>query len=69
MGYDPTMPTLIVEQVSAARVFLGWSQHDLSDASGLSFEAIRNFERDERSATAAKARQSCWRNCASIGIE
>jgi transcriptional regulator with XRE-family HTH domain len=30
---------------------LGWSQHDLGDASGLSFETIRDFERLKQSAT------------------
>jgi hypothetical protein len=37
-----------IEQAVAARAFLGWSQHE---ASGLSFETIRNFEHDELSAT------------------
>jgi transcriptional regulator with XRE-family HTH domain len=45
------MPTFTVEQAIAARAFLGWSQHDLGDASGLSFETVRDFEHDERSAT------------------
>ena len=38
------MPTFTVEQVRAARAFLGWTQVDLSEAAGLSFQAIRNFE-------------------------
>jgi transcriptional regulator with XRE-family HTH domain len=45
------MPTFTVEQVMAARAFLGWSQHELGDASGLTFETVREFERDEQSAT------------------
>jgi transcriptional regulator with XRE-family HTH domain len=45
------MPTFTVEQVTAARAFLGWSQHELGDASGLSFETIRDFERLKQSAT------------------
>lgn len=40
-----------VEQARAARAFLGWSQHELGDAAGLSFETIRNFERDDQWAT------------------
>jgi transcriptional regulator with XRE-family HTH domain len=38
------MPTFTAEQVRAARAFLGWTQVDLSEAAGLSFEKIRNFE-------------------------
>ena len=38
------MPTFTVEQVRAARAFLGWTQVDLSEAAGLSFDKIRNFE-------------------------
>jgi transcriptional regulator with XRE-family HTH domain len=45
------MQPFTVEQVTAARAFLGWSQHELGAASGLSFETIRDFERDEQSAT------------------
>jgi transcriptional regulator with XRE-family HTH domain len=45
------MPTFTGEQVTAARAFLGWSQHELGDASGLSFEAVRDFERGTRLAT------------------
>jgi transcriptional regulator with XRE-family HTH domain len=44
------MPTFTVEQVTAARAFLGWSQHELGVASGLSFEIVRDFERLEHSA-------------------
>ena len=44
------MPAFTVEQAIAARAFLGWSQRDLGDASGLSFETIRDFERLKRSA-------------------
>jgi transcriptional regulator with XRE-family HTH domain len=46
------MPTFTVEQVRAARAFLGWTQRELGEASGLPFETIRSFERDEQSATA-----------------
>jgi hypothetical protein len=35
------MPTFTVKQVAAARAFLGWSQHELVSASGLSFESVR----------------------------
>jgi hypothetical protein len=45
------MPTFTVEQVTAARAFLGWSQHELGVASGLSFEIVRDFEPLEHSAT------------------
>ena len=38
------MPTFTVEQVRAARAFLGWTQVDLSEAAGLSFQVIRKFE-------------------------
>jgi DNA-binding XRE family transcriptional regulator len=41
------MQPFTVEQARAARAFLGWSQHELGDAAGLSFETIRNFERDQ----------------------
>jgi ribosome-binding protein aMBF1 (putative translation factor) len=51
IGYTDLMPTFTVEQVTAARAFLGWSQRDLGDASGLSFETVRDFEHDEQSAT------------------
>ena len=44
LGYGLVMPTFTVEQVRAARAFLGWTQVDLSEAAGLSFEKIRNFE-------------------------
>ena len=44
LGYDLAMPTFTVEQVRAARVFLGWTQVDLGEAAGLSFNTIRNFE-------------------------
>jgi len=45
------MPTFTVEQVIAARAFLGWSQRELGDAPGLPFEAVRDFERAKRTAT------------------
>jgi len=45
------MQPFTVEQARAARAFLGWSQHELGDAAGLSLETIRNFERDDQSAT------------------
>jgi transcriptional regulator with XRE-family HTH domain len=38
------MPTFTVEQVRAARAFLGWTQADLGEAVGLSLQTIRNFE-------------------------
>ena len=38
------MPTFTVEQVRAARAFLGWTQVDLGQAAKLSFQTIRNFE-------------------------
>jgi transcriptional regulator with XRE-family HTH domain len=38
------MTTFTVEQVRAARAFLGWTQVDLGRAANLSFETIRNFE-------------------------
>ena len=44
LGYHLTMPTFTVEQVRAARAFLGWTQVDLGEAAGLSSETIRNFE-------------------------
>ena len=46
------MPTFTVEQSTAARAFLGWSQRDLGEASGLAFKTIRNAERDGASAIA-----------------
>jgi transcriptional regulator with XRE-family HTH domain len=45
------MQSFTVEQAVAARAFLGWTQHELSEASGLSFETIRDFEHDELSTT------------------
>jgi transcriptional regulator with XRE-family HTH domain len=45
------MPAFTVAQAIAARAFLGWSQRDLSEAAGLSLEAVRDFEHDEQSAT------------------
>lgn len=45
------MPTFTVEQVTAARAFLGWNERELSVASGLSFETVRDFERIEELAT------------------
>ena len=45
------MPIFTVEQVTAARAFLGWSQHELGNAAGLSFETVRDFEHNEQSAT------------------
>jgi hypothetical protein len=45
------MPTFTIEQVIAARAFLGWSQHELGDASGLPFETIRDFERTRQCAS------------------
>jgi transcriptional regulator with XRE-family HTH domain len=44
LGYDLVMPTFTVEQGRAARAFLGWTQVDLGEAAGLSFQTIRNFE-------------------------
>jgi hypothetical protein len=44
IGYDLAMPTFTVEQVRAARAFLGWTQVDLGEAAGLSLETIQNFE-------------------------
>jgi transcriptional regulator with XRE-family HTH domain len=38
------MPNFTVEQLRAARVFLGWTQVDLGEAAGLSVQTIRNFE-------------------------
>jgi hypothetical protein len=49
IGYIALMPTFTVEQVTAARAFLGWIQCELSAASGLSFETVRDFERIEES--------------------
>ena len=46
------MQAFTVEQVRAARAFLGWSQRELGEASGLSYETIRNFENTRNSATA-----------------
>jgi transcriptional regulator with XRE-family HTH domain len=46
------MQAFTVEQARAARAFLGWSQRELSEAAGLSYETIRNFERSRNSATA-----------------
>jgi hypothetical protein len=39
IGYSPDMQPFTVEQAIAARAFLGWSQHELSEASGF---AVRN---------------------------
>ncbi|MEH2483205.1 transcriptional regulator with XRE-family HTH domain [Nitrobacteraceae bacterium AZCC 2146] len=38
------MRPFTVQQVCAARVFLGWSRLDLGEASGLSISTINNFE-------------------------
>jgi len=38
------MSTFTVEQVRAARAFLGWTQTDLGEAAGLSHKTIYNFE-------------------------
>ena len=46
------MQPFTVEQARAARAFLGWSQHELGDAAGLSFETIRDFENSRNLATA-----------------
>jgi transcriptional regulator with XRE-family HTH domain len=51
IDYSAVMPTFTVEQVTAARAFLGWSQHELGVASGLSFEIVRDFEHLKQSAT------------------
>ena len=65
------MQPFTVEQARAARAFLGWSQHELGDAAGLSFETIRNFERDDQSATKKKHEcnsygiSRCWRRISS----
>jgi transcriptional regulator with XRE-family HTH domain len=45
------MQAFTVEQVRAARAFLGWSQRELGEASGLSYETIRNFENSRNLAT------------------
>jgi transcriptional regulator with XRE-family HTH domain len=50
ISYTAAMPTFTVEQVIAARAFLGWSQHELGGASGLPFEAVRDFERAKQTA-------------------
>jgi transcriptional regulator with XRE-family HTH domain len=39
------VPTFTVEQVRAARAFLGWTQADLGEAAGLSYKTIHNFEK------------------------
>jgi DNA-binding XRE family transcriptional regulator len=54
------MQAFTVEQVRAARAFLGWSQRELSEASGLSYETIRNFE-NSRFSDGANA--SCNAKC------
>jgi len=46
------MQPFTVEQARAARAFLGWIQHELGDAAGLSFETIRDFENSRNLATA-----------------
>jgi transcriptional regulator with XRE-family HTH domain len=51
IDYSAVMPTFTIEQATAARAFLGWSQHELGVASGLSFETVRDFERLKQSAT------------------
>jgi transcriptional regulator with XRE-family HTH domain len=38
------VPTFTVEQVRAARAFLGWTQANLGEAAGLSYKTIHNFE-------------------------
>ena len=38
------MPTFTVEQVRAARAFLGWTQVDLGEAAGVPFKTIRTYE-------------------------
>jgi hypothetical protein len=53
MGYTTAMPTFTAEQVTAAGAYLGWSQQELGDASGLSFEKIRDYEHDGPSAQKA----------------
>lgn len=38
---------LSVRQVKAARALLGWSQHDLAEASGVSYPTVARLEREE----------------------
>ena len=45
------MPSFTAGQATAARAFLGWSQHELVTASGLSFETVRDVEYDIQSTT------------------
>jgi transcriptional regulator with XRE-family HTH domain len=46
------MRAFTVEQACAARAFPGWSQRELGEAAGLSYEKIRDFEHDKYSTTA-----------------
>jgi hypothetical protein len=61
------MPTFTVEQVRAARVFLGWTQVDLGEAAGVSFETIRTDETSsfplspESHAAVTQGIQESWR--------
>jgi hypothetical protein len=48
------MPTFTVEPVAAAKAFLGGSQHEVSTASGLSFE-IDFLKADRGTVTATNA--------------
>jgi transcriptional regulator with XRE-family HTH domain len=45
------LPVLLASQCRAARGFLGWSQIDLAKASGVSRQAIQQFELDESTPT------------------
>ena len=38
---------LSIRQVKAARALLGWSQHDLAEASGISYPTIARLEKSD----------------------
>jgi transcriptional regulator with XRE-family HTH domain len=42
-----SIENLSIRQVKAARALLGWSQHDLAEASGISYPTIARLEKND----------------------
>lgn len=56
-----SIENLSIRQIKAARALLAWSQHDLADASGVSYPTIARLEKEDgqlggRPATVASIR-------------
>lgn len=45
--HELSIENLSIRQVKAARALLGWSQHDLAKASGISYPTIARLENGE----------------------